>query len=372
VSDYPASHRHTVLVVDDEAQMRRVIADILHRDGYEVLEAADTVQADAILERILPCMMLVDVVLPGMNGLSYCASLKHDPRTEHIPVALVTGREKREDVEAGIAAGAVDYIKKPFDRDEIRLRVRSQIRRHEELRERQRVEDQLRTVALAVHDAIIVMDDNGLVTMWNDGATRMFGFGPLEVRDKRLHDLVAPARFRPAYEATLARFRETGQGPAVGTTVELVALRKSGEEFPVELSLAAARLSGRWHAVGVVRDITDRKRAEQLLRRSEARLTTILDRMEVGVAIIGMDRRISGPTLRLSVWRASNRWRRWPHSGVPTGFARRRRGAARCSTWASASSGASERSGAMMAARSRPSRACSRSSSTMSVCCSRR
>jgi len=237
-------------------------------------------------------MMLVDIELPGMNGLSYCASLKQDPRTEHIPVALVTGRESRQDVEAGLAAGAVDYIKKPFDKDEIRLRVRSQIRTHEELRERQRVEDQLRTVASAVHDGIIVMDDNGLVTMWNDAATRMFGFGLLDVMGKRLHDIIVPARIRPAHEAALPRFRETGQGPVVGKTIELVALRKSGEEFPVELSLAATRLSGRWHAVGVVRDITERKRADDMLRRSEARLTTILDRMEVGVAIIGMDRRI--------------------------------------------------------------------------------
>ncbi len=292
MSDHPDSGCHMLVVVDDEERMRRIVADTLRRDGYDVLEAADTVQADAILQQRLPCMMLVDVGLPGMDGLSYCARLKQDPRTAHIPVALITGRDRREDVKAGLAAGAVDYIKKPFDKDEMRLRVRSQLRVREELRERQRVEQELRTVASAVHDAIVVMDDGGLVTMWNDAATRMFGFAPSEIVGKRLHDLIAPARVRPAHEAALLWFRETGQGPAVGRTLELTALRKSGEEFPVELSLAATQLSGRWHAVGVVRDITERKRADDLLRRSEARLTTILDRMEVGVAIIGLDRRI--------------------------------------------------------------------------------
>ena len=66
--------------------------------------------------------------------------------------------------------------------------------------------------------SILIIDDDGLVTMWNGAAARMFGFGALEVMGRRLHDLIAPGRYLPAHQAAFPHFRETGQGAAVGKT----------------------------------------------------------------------------------------------------------------------------------------------------------
>jgi signal transduction histidine kinase len=139
----PDHPRHKVLVVDDDAIVREVLGDILARDDLEVTLAASGREALLALEEGLPCMVLTDVEMPGMGGLELCRRLKQDPRTAGLPVALVTSRLESSDVEAGLAAGAVDYVKKPFDQAELRMRVRSQIRLHEAIREERRLEVEL-------------------------------------------------------------------------------------------------------------------------------------------------------------------------------------------------------------------------------------
>ncbi len=258
-----------MLIVDDDELVVKSLHDVLCRDGYEIITATGAEAALESLRETLPCMALLDVLMPGMNGLELCRQIKQDPRTAEIPVALVTGQVETVDVEAGLAAGAIDYIKKPFDPDELRVRVRTQLALHETQRLQRRTEMQLSVIASAAKDAIIVIDDSGAITQWNEVSSAMFGYAHGEAIGQNLHDLITPLRFHEAHHKGFVRFRETGQGDAVGRTLELVAMRKSGEEFPVELSLAAANIDNRWCAVGIVRDISERKLKENALRQSE-------------------------------------------------------------------------------------------------------
>ena len=144
-------------------------------------------------------------------------------------------------------------------------------------------EAKLAAITRSAQDGIIMMDSAGRVSFWNEAAEQIFGYTADEALGQELHRLVAPERFHPAYYRGFAVFQRTGQGPAVGRTLELVARRKDGQEFPVELSLSAVQLQGAWHAVGVVRDITARKAAEQQVQDALNFSHTLLQASPIGI-----------------------------------------------------------------------------------------
>lgn len=134
-------------------------------------------------------------------------------------------------------------------------------------------EESLRTVAASVSDAILMIDNDGSITFWNDAAEKIFGYTCAEAMRQDVHALLAAPQYQHSYREPFARFRTTGKGAAIGVLRELSARRKDGTEFPIEISLASVRIEGLWNAVGVVRDISDRKLLE---RTREARADRIL------------------------------------------------------------------------------------------------
>ena len=149
--------------------------------------------------------------------------------------------------------------------------ITEQKRAEEALRES---EEQFRVMSAAAQDAIIMMDNDGLITFWSEAAGRIFGHARNEAVGKSTHDLLTPAVYLKKFQKVFPQWRETGQGAAVGKTVELIALRKDGTEFPVEISLSSPRLKGRWNAIAIIRDITERKRAEEELTLRNVLLST--------------------------------------------------------------------------------------------------
>jgi PAS domain S-box-containing protein len=137
-------------------------------------------------------------------------------------------------------------------------------------------EERFRGISSTAADAILLMDNDGRISYWNPSAEKMFGYTTKEAIGKELHMLLAPEKYYEEYTKGFARFKNTGNGPAIGNTLEFSALKKDGTEFPIEVSTSAIQIKGKWHSVGIVRDITDRKRAEEVLREKEAREALIL------------------------------------------------------------------------------------------------
>lgn len=138
-------------------------------------------------------------------------------------------------------------------------------------------EGKFRLMTATARDAIVMLDHHGKVFFWNRAAEEMLGYSEAEMKNQEMHPLLAPERYQNAYRKGLGHFHETGEGPALGQTLELMARRKDGVEVPIELSVSGVRLEGRWHALGIIRDITARKRAEAELNYERNLLRSLMD-----------------------------------------------------------------------------------------------
>jgi PAS domain S-box-containing protein len=118
----------TILVVDDSVPSTRLLQTQLKRSGYGVVVAYDGEQALAEVERNLPDLIILDVMMPGLDGFDVCRQIKSDPRTWFVPVILLTALDRIEDRIHGIEAGADEFLSKPFNREELLARVRSLLR----------------------------------------------------------------------------------------------------------------------------------------------------------------------------------------------------------------------------------------------------
>lgn len=127
-------------------------------------------------------------------------------------------------------------------------------------------EEKFRMITTAARDAIIMVDGAGRIACWNPAAEHFLGYGHEEAMGRDLRAIIGEGSFHEAYE----RFRSAGEGSAADESIELTAVRKDGSKFPVEVSISAIRLGGKHGAVGILRDITERKRMEAQIAASLA------------------------------------------------------------------------------------------------------
>ncbi len=121
--------RKTVLVVEDEEDIRELVTYNLETEGYRVIGVATGEEAITAVGNQLPDMILLDLMLPGTNGLDVCRMLKGNSETQGIPVIMVTAKGEESDIVVGLELGADDYVVKPFSPKELTARMRAVLRR---------------------------------------------------------------------------------------------------------------------------------------------------------------------------------------------------------------------------------------------------
>jgi protein-histidine pros-kinase len=218
---------------------------------------------------------LLDYRIGGGDGLEL---LKESRKTFHnVPVILLTGiADYRLDVEA-MELGAADFLVKDQITPALLERsIRYAIMQARALKELKQQQDELRSSELrfrsvfqSAADAIILADERAKIIAWNRGAETIFGYREEELVGSNLECLM-PEAYREKHRAGFERFLVTGRSQLVGKTVELEGLRKDLSTFPLELSLASWRSNEGTFLTGIIRDITERKHAEELRRAKEA------------------------------------------------------------------------------------------------------
>jgi len=123
----PFKTKGKILIVEDEEGSRHLLKEILQIDGHNVFEAETGEEALKVARKINPDAVLLDIILPGINGFEVCKKLKEDPVTDYIPVVMISVLKERSDRIRGIKEGAMDFISKPIDRLEVLLKVKNAI-----------------------------------------------------------------------------------------------------------------------------------------------------------------------------------------------------------------------------------------------------
>lgn len=149
----------TVLIADDSPSNLQLLHDILAKSGYEVLVAENGEEVLEIIEDETPDIFLLDIMMPGMDGLELCRRVKGLSRFGATPIVFITAKNSSDDIVKGFAAGAVDYIPKPFNEAEILARVQTHIRLHDVLLELER----LRQLALDANPLTQLPGNNSIV-----------------------------------------------------------------------------------------------------------------------------------------------------------------------------------------------------------------
>jgi len=288
-----------ILVVDDEESVRLTLRRYLKKDGHEVRTAESVTRALELMVELDFDVIVTDIIMPRLTGMDLLRKI-HETSPD-IQVVMITGEPTIDTAAEAVRAGASDYLSKPVTGEAIRKvvakaadakvlndekkRLEEENRRYqkhlEELVEERtealrESEEKFRSISASAQDAIIMIDDDGHISYWNDAAGRIFGYTKEEADGQDVHSLIVPGRYYEDFKKGFWKFRETGEGPVVGKTLELVGIRKGGTEFPIEMSLSSVKLKGKRNATAIIRDITERKKAQRRICEEEEKRRNVV------------------------------------------------------------------------------------------------
>jgi signal transduction histidine kinase len=248
-----------ILVVDDEPKAVSLLENLLRPEGYRILTAHSGAAALALAAVELPDVVLLDVMMPEMDGFAVCSKFRCDPRLAHVPILMLTALDDRSSLLNGIEAGADDFITKPFDSTELRARLRTITR----LNRFRQLYDERARLEVAVDYApygVILAELDGTILQRNRAFDRLLAPG-----QPALDQFFA---YLPT--ATAARVRgELETGAALAKPVETALNFSANPATVVEISCTLVRWQGRQIVHFMVRDLTEQKQLEQQLIHSQ-------------------------------------------------------------------------------------------------------
>ncbi|MFZ4572601.1 MAG: response regulator [Bacteroidales bacterium] len=260
-----------ILFAEDVMIHYRMSVEILHREHivFEPFLVASRADFLAALDTFKPDIVVTDYLMPEFDGIEALhLTLDHDPT---IPVIILTGSISEEVAVEAMRAGATNYVLKenlirlPFAVKEAIKKKMALIGSTKAIQALTESESKLHTITHAAGDAIIMMDHQGLISFWNPAAEQIFGFTEMEAIGNPLHELITPPEFYQGFADNFPNFQVTGEGNAIGVTQDLEAMRKDGSRLYISLNLSAVKIMDQWHAVGIIADITTRKKTAREL-----------------------------------------------------------------------------------------------------------
>jgi PAS domain S-box-containing protein len=296
----PQTAKSTILLVDDNPTNLQLLFGTLKGLGHKLLVAKSGEDALKVAQWAQPDLILLDILMAGIDGFETCAKLKENPETRDIAVIFLSALDDTDDKIKGLSLGAVDYIAKPFQAEEVIARVETHLtiaRLRNELAERNRqLEAANQPILDSVGDGIYGLDLDGRITFANPAAMQLTGYPKEALIGHSIHELHLYAR----WDGTPYHFIESGiyqtlkQGVARQSDGD-VFWRHAGDHFAVSWTCTPIKRAGVvTGAVLAFRDITQRKRQEHQLRDALAEVERLRDRLQAENAYLQAEVKIEG------------------------------------------------------------------------------
>ena len=261
-----------ILVVDDEPDIREIFGSVFSEEGYQLSFADNGKDALKMAAGEAPDLILLDAMMPQMDGFEVCRRLRLDPTTAEIPVIMVTALNDPDSRIRGLDAGADDFISKPFDIDEMQARVKTIIKldRYRKLVSERTKYEQLINL---FPDGIIVIDHRRIIRMANPAAIAMLGeVNYKELIGKEFSLFIAEGQYEHC-----SSFLDTVSAGSSSKEIRTTLVDSSGGQIPVELTASRLTNAENSEMILVVHDITSRIEAQESLRKSEERFKQVAE-----------------------------------------------------------------------------------------------
>lgn len=248
-----------ILLVDDAPDNLGALRTMMMRQGYQTFVATSGDRALDIAQRIRPDLVLLDVVMPGIDGLETCRRLKAHPATAHIPVIFMSARGETADIVAGFDNGAADYIPKPLRMEEVCARVRAQLRLRSSSETQTAQADRLRMIVDSMDQGLLILERCGRVQYANPACDRYLGYAPEDLVGRSLADLLADG---PDVRSCASLEATGGSG-----TREVQIRHRDGGLRAMDLTMTPMHAADGLF-VALLHDITHHKQSEDALQRA--------------------------------------------------------------------------------------------------------
>ena len=257
------THKPAILIVDDAPDSLGALRTIMLRQGYQTFVATSGERALDIALRVKPDLVLLDIVMPGMDGLEACRRLKAHPATARIPVIFISARDETADIVAGFDIGAADYIPKPLRMEEVCARVRAQLRMRTTSETQTAQADRLRMIVNSMDQGLLIVETSGRIQYANPACDRYLGCKPEDLVGRRLADLLE----QTDVQANEAADTAIGQG-----TREVNIRHHDGSLRAMDLTVTPLTLpplsADEGLFVAMLHDISHHKQFEDALQRA--------------------------------------------------------------------------------------------------------
>jgi len=259
-----------VLIVDDAPAHLGALRSMMLQQGYQTFVANSGERALSIAQRALPDLVLLDINLPGMDGMEVCRRLKAHPVTCNIPVIFMSARSETEDIVAGFDIGAADYITKPPRLAEVCARVRAQLQFRRTSLSQQEQADRLRLIVNSIDEGLMLIEPSGRIQYANPACDRYLGYGPGELAGCTLDGLLAPSvaqEYLDLFMRSVAGANAGAGAPDCRGAREVLIRQRDGILRAMDLTLTPMTADPPLF-VALLHDITHHKQSENALQRA--------------------------------------------------------------------------------------------------------